>query len=179
MTGQSKRVLLGHIASAHGIKGEVLIKTYTGDPADIAAYGPLYSADGARSFKLKVIRVTAKGVIARIADVADRNAAERLKGTALHVDRAALGEAGPGEYYHSDLIGLAARGPDGRQIGEVKSVNNFGAGDLLEIVFTATGKSEFIPFTDACVPTVDVAGGHLVIVMPADDGSKREDEPPE
>ena len=175
----TKRVLLGHIAAAHGIRGEVLVKTYTGNPENIGSYGALKSADGAKSYSLKVVRVTPKGVIARVAGVVDRNAAEPLRGTALYADRAKLGEPDPGEYFHADLIGLAAHAASGEKIGTVKSVNNFGAGDLLEIAFDASGKSEFIPFTDACVPEVDIAGGHVVVVVPDDDGSRPEDEPPE
>jgi 16S rRNA processing protein RimM len=172
-----KLILLGHIAGAHGIRGEVLVKTYTGAPDDIASYGPLTDATGAKSYTLKVVRLTPKGVIARVTGVADRNGAEALKGTALHVDRAAMGDSDPGEYFYSDLIGLAAVAPDGTAIGTVKSVNNFGAGDLLEIAFTATGKTEFIAFTDANVPEVDMANSRITVVIPADDGSKPEDEP--
>jgi 16S rRNA processing protein RimM len=172
-----KLILLGHIAGAHGIRGEVLVKTYTGSPEDIATYGPLTDAAGTKSYKLKVVRVTPKGVIARIAGIADRNAAERLKGTALHVPRAAMGEAAEGEYFYSDLIGLAAVSPDGSAIGTIKAVENFGAGDLLEIAFAGSAKTEFIAFTDANVPTVDIIGGRVIVVMPTDDGSRQEDEP--
>jgi 16S rRNA processing protein RimM len=172
-----KLILLGHIAAAHGIRGEVLVKTYTDAPADIAAYGPLTDATGTKSYKLKVLRVTPKGVIARVDGVADRNAAEALKGTALHVDRATMGEADPGEYFYSDLIGLAAHAPDGTRLGIIKAVNDFGAGDLLEIAFDGSGRSEFVAFTDANVPEVDIAGGRVIVIMPADDGSKPEDEP--
>ena len=177
MPDRNKRILLGHVAGAHGIRGEVLVKSYTAAPEDIASYGPLTDATGPKSFKLKIVRVTPKGVIARIAGVADRNAAEALKGTALHVDRAALGESEEGEYFYSDLIGLAAVAPDGTRIGHIKAVENFGAGDLLEIAFDGTGKSEFIAFTDANVPTVDIAAGRVVMVVPVDDGSRPEDEP--
>ncbi len=172
-----KLVLLGHVAGAHGIRGELLIKSYTAAPEDIAAYGALTDASGTKSYKLKVVRVTPKGVIARVQGVADRNAAELLKGTALHVPRAAMGEAAEGEYFYSDLIGLAAVAPDGTAIGTIKAVENFGAGDLLEIVFAGSGKTEFVAFTDANVPTVDIAAGRVVVIMPIDDGSKPEDEP--
>ena len=128
-----KLILLGHVAGAHGIRGELLIKSYTAAPEDIAAYGALTDASGRKSFKLKIVRVTPKGVIVRIVGVADRNAAEALKGTGLHVDRAAMGEPEAGEYFYSDLIGLGAVAPDGAPIGTIKSVQNFGAGDLLEI----------------------------------------------
>lgn len=177
MPDDKKLILLGHVAGAHGIRGEVLVKTYTGAPADIAAYGPLTDATGTKSYKLKVVRVTPKGVIARVQGVADRNAAEALKGTALHVARAAMGEPQAGEYYYSDLIGLAAVSPDGAAIGTIKAVENFGAGDLLEIAFAGSGKTEFIAFTDANVPTVDIAACRVIVIIPIDDGSKPEDEP--
>ena len=177
MPDNKKLILLGHIAGAHGIRGEVLVKTYTGAPQDIAAYGPLTDDAGNKPLKLKVVRVTPKGVIARVAGVADRNAAELLKGTALHVPRAAMGDAAEGEYFYSDLIGLAAVAPDGTAIGTIKAVENFGAGDLLEIAHAGSGKTEFIAFTDANVPEVDIAAGRVVIVMPPDDGSRPEDEP--
>jgi 16S rRNA processing protein RimM len=172
----SKPILLGHIAGAHGIRGEVLVKTYTAAPADIAAYGALADIAGRRTFTLKVVRVTPKGVIARIAGVADRTAAESLKGTALHVDRSVMGEADEGEYFYSDLIGLAVVSPDGARIGTIKTVNDFGAGDLLEIALDGSGRTEFVAFTDAFVPKVDIAGGHVVVIMPGDDGSRAEDE---
>lgn len=173
----AKLVLLGHVAGAHGIRGEVLVKTYTGAPADIAAYGPLTDATGAKSYKLKVVRVTPKGVIVRVAGIADRNGAEALKGTALHVPRTAMGEPAEGEYFYDDLIGLAVVDAAGNRFGHVKAVENFGAGDLLEIAFDGSGKTEFVAFTNANVPTVDVAAGRVVVIMPADDGSKPEDEP--
>ncbi len=179
MTDDKRLILLGHIAGAHGIRGEVLVKTYTGAAEDIAAYGPLTDAAGKQSLKLKVVRVTPKGVIARVQGVADRNAAEALKGTALHVARTAMGEPEEGEYFYSDLIGLAAVAPDGTTIGTIKAVDNFGAGDLLEIALAGSGKTEFVAFTDANVPTVDIAAGRVVVVMPIDDGSKPEDEPKE
>lgn len=179
MPESKKLILLGHIAGAHGIRGEVLVKTYTGAPEDIAAYGPLTDVTGTKSYKLKVVRVTPKGVIARIAGITDRNAAEALKSTALHVTRAAMGEAAQGEYFYSDLIGLVVVAPDGTAIGAIKAVENFGAGDLLEIAHAGSGKTEFIAFTDANVPTVDIAAGRVVVVMPIDDGGRPEDEPKE
>lgn len=177
MPDAQKRVLLGHVAGAHGIRGEVVIKTYTSDPADIEAYGPLTDATGTKSYKLKVVRVTPKGVVVRIAGVADRNAAEALKGTALHVPRLALGETAAGEYFYNDLIGLEAVDPAGSHMGRITAVENFGAGDLLEIQFDGTLKTEFVPFAEANVPQVDIAAGRVTVIMPPDDGSKPEDEP--
>ena len=127
------RILLGHISTAHGVRGDVVIKSLTEDPADIATYGPLSDEDGQRQFDIKVVRVTNKGVIARVAGVTDRNAAEALRGTKLYVDRHKLPALEADEVYHTDIIGLIARRGDGSEVGEIVAVQNFGAGDLLEI----------------------------------------------
>ena len=164
--GPDKRILLGRVAAAHGIRGEVLIKTFTERPEDIAAYGPLDDGRG-RTFKLKVIRVTPKGVIARIAGVGDRNGAEALKGVSLHVDRGRLPSPDDGTYYHADLIGLAAVDPEGRPVGQVVAVYNHGAGDLLEVRLAGTGKTELVAFTDAFVPEVDLAARRVVVRLDA------------
>lgn len=163
---KNRKVLLGIIAGAHGIRGEVTLRTFTGAPADIAAYGPLTGKDGKGAFKVRVVRVTPKGVIARIQGVEDRNAAEALKGVELYVDRARLPKTDEAEFYHADLIGLEARDAEGARIGAIVNVANFGAGDLLEVRLTGAKDTEFIPFTNACVPEVDVAEGFAVIVSP-------------
>jgi 16S rRNA processing protein RimM len=164
--GSARRVLLGSFANAHGIRGEVQVRTFTGAPEAIASYGPLSDKSGTRIFKLKVVRVTDKGIIARVEGVADRNAAEALKGIELYVERAKLPAASEGEYYHADLIGLRAVSPDGEEIGKIIAVANFGAGDLLEIQIMGGTATEFVPFSDACVPSVDVAAGVAVVAMP-------------
>ena len=164
---QPARVLLGRIAGAHGIRGEVVIHAYTETPENIGAYGSLSDAADARQFKIKVVRVTPKGVIARIAGVADRNAAEALKGVELYVERARLPAAGEDEFYHADLIGLAAVDSDGKAIGSIVAVQNFGAGDLLEVRLAGSSKTELVPFTDACVPEIDIAGRRAVVVLPS------------
>jgi 16S rRNA processing protein RimM len=161
-----KRILLGRIAGAHGIRGEVMIHAFTEPPENVAAYGPLSDEAGARTFKIKIMHVTAKGVVARLASVADRNAAEALKGTDLYVERDRLPAAAEGEYYHADLIGLAAVDPQGNRVGEIVAVQNYGAGDLLEIRLAGRGQTEFIPFTDACVPEVNIAAKRVVVVLP-------------
>lgn len=176
MLPHPKLILLGHVAGAHGIRGEVSIKTYTGAPQDIGAYGPLSDEAGVRKFTIKVVRVTPKGVvIARIKGVDDRNAAEALQGTALHVARAKLPPADDAEFYHADLIGLTAVDAANQSIGRIVSVQNFGAGDLLELAFDAGGKTEFVPFTRAVVPQVDIPGGRVVVVVP--DATEVVDDP--
>jgi 16S rRNA processing protein RimM len=166
VAGAGKRILLGRIAAAHGIRGEVLIKTFTERPEDIAAYGPLDDGAG-RTLVIETTRVTQKGVVARIAGVGDRNAAEALKGAALYVNRERLPAPAEGEFYHADLIGLAAVDPEGRPVGEVVAVYNHGAGDLLEVRLAESGRTELVAFTDTFVPEVDVAGRRVVVRLAA------------
>jgi 16S rRNA processing protein RimM len=162
VAGAGKRILLGRIADAHGIRGEVLIKTFTERPEDIGAYGPLDDGAG-RTLAIEATRVTQKGVVARIAGVGDRNGAEALKGAPLYVDRERLPAPAKGEFYHADLIGLAAVDPDGCTVGEVVAVYNHGAGDILEVRLAESGKTELVAFTDAFVPEVDLAGRRVVV----------------
>jgi 16S rRNA processing protein RimM len=161
-----RRILLGQITAAHGIRGDVIVRTFTADPADIAAYGPLTDKLGTRPLSLSVIRISDKGVVARVKGVSDRNGAEALKGSELYVLRAKLPKASDAEYYHADLIGLEAVTEDGQPYGRVIAVQNFGAGDLLEIRRSDGRDMEFIPFTNACVPDVDIALGRLTVVPP-------------
>ena len=174
----SERILLGRIVAAHGIRGDVLVKSYAGAPEAIGSYGPLAGADPGRSFKLRVIRVTAKGVIARIAGVSDRNGAEALAGTDLYVARAQLPTAGENEFYHADLIGLPAVAPDGTELGRIVGVYNFGAGDLLDIALAGSRRTELIPFNNHCVPEIDLAQKRVVIVLPVSAEPDGEEEPP-
>lgn len=157
------RILLGRIAGAHGIRGDVIIHSYAAVAEDIAAYGALTSKDGTRSFKLSGIRVTAKGVVARVAGVADRNAAEALKGTELYVTRDKLPAPEDGAYYVSDLIGMIAVDAAGATVGTIVDVPNYGAGDLLEIRKAGSAQTDLIPFTDAYVPEVDIAARRVVV----------------
>jgi len=169
----SSRVLLGRIAGAHGIRGEVLIKSFAAAPEDIGAYGPLSTEDGARAFEIVSARATNKGVVARLNGVADRNAAEALRGIALYVERDRLPPASDDEYYHADLIGMTAVTRDGAALGEVVAVHNFGAGDLIEIRLAGKTKTELYPFTDAVVPEVDVAARRVTVVPPPESADER------
>jgi len=159
------RILLGRIAGAHGIGGEVLIHCYATLPESLMAYGPLSDADGT-PFTITRLKPTARGVLARLAGICDRSAAEGLKGVGLYVPRERLPAPAEGEFYHADLIGLLAIDAEGRPFGEIAAVHNFGAGDLLEIALTGSSQSELVPFSDATVPTLDVAAGRAVIIMP-------------
>jgi 16S rRNA processing protein RimM len=146
------------IGAAHGIKGEVRVKSFTADPAALGDYGPLESADG-RRFEVLEARPAGSVVVVRFKGVADRSAAETLNGTALFVDRSALPEGDDDEFYHADLIGLAVRDEAGTVIGTVRAVQNFGGGDILDVA--GPGGDVLIPFTRAAVPQVDLAAGFL------------------
>jgi 16S rRNA processing protein RimM len=165
----SSRVLLGRIAGAHGIRGEVLIRSFTSAPEDIGAYGALSTEDGSRAFEIASARATPKGVVARLQGIVDRNAAEALKGTDLYVARDRLPPPSNDEFYYADLIGMTAVGPDGATLGEIVAVQNFGAGDLLEIRPAGGGRTELLPFTDDVVPEVDIAARRVTVVPPKSD----------
>ncbi len=165
-------VLVGAITGAHGVKGEVKVKSFTALPTSIAAYGPLFDESGQHRFDLKLTGKAgdaAKGLlIGRIDGVADRNAAEALKGQQLFVERGQLPtETDPEEFYLTDLIGLTARDLGGAEIGRVIDVANYGAGDLLLVEGGAAGGFD-VPFAKAFVPVVDLAGGSLTLDLPAD-----------
>lgn len=166
------RVLLGAIVAAHGLKGEVKVKCFTAAPENIAAYGVLEDAAGERRFRLRVVRRLGDGVLAAIEGVADRTAAEALRGVELYVPRAALPVAEGDEFYHVDLIGLKVERETGEALGTVVAVHQFGANDVLD-VRQEKGQSLLLPFTRETVPVVDIAGGRLVVVPPVDVEAKR------
>lgn len=176
MKQQSDLVLVGEIGAAQGLKGEVRLRSYTQDPADIGAYGPLRNEAGTETIEIERVRVTPKAVIARIKGVTTREAAEALNRTRLYIARDALPKAADDEWYVADLIGLTAVSPDGAPIGTVAAVHNFGAGDIVEIAPAEGGPSRLIAFTDDTVPEVDVAGGRLVLIPPEELEASEDDE---
>lgn len=171
------RVCIGAIAAAHGIRGLVAIKAFTEEPENVAAYGPVETDDG-QSLTLKLKGRTGKGlVLAAVAGIADRNGAEALRGQQLYVPRAALPAADEDEeeaYYHADLIGAVARDTEGRELGVVQAIHNFGAGDI--VVINGPDGELLVPFTAAAVPVVDVAGGALVVDPPAELEARGDDQ---
>lgn len=174
----SRQVCLGVIVGAKGLKGEVRIKSFTAEPADIAAYGPLASEDGKRRFTVRVTSVSQGVVNAKLDGVPDRTAADRLKGVKLYVDRAALPETDDGVYYHADLIGLRARLTTGEDLGPVVAVQNFGAGDILEVARAGEMETTMVPFTAAAIAEVNVKAGEIRIVpLPGlfDDGDEQDE----
>jgi len=162
----TKRVLLGRIGAAHSLQGEVVVTSFTADPLDLASYGVLTDETGKRSFEIVKLRQAGKGLIARLQGVTDRTAAEALRGTELFVDRGKLPAPSGDDFYLTDLIGLIAVTTDGEEAGEVVDVPNYGAGDLIEIRPSGGGDSFLLPFTRAIVPSVDIAGGRLLIAPP-------------
>jgi 16S rRNA processing protein RimM len=156
---------MGVITGAHGIKGEVRVKSFTAEPEAIVAYGPLEDERGGRRLALTLTGMVRGMLIARIDGVGDRNAAERLKGLRLFLPRTALPAPGPEEYYHADLIGLAAVLRDGGPLGRIRAVHDYGAGHSLEIE-RPDGRLVLVPFTEAAVPEVDVTGGRVVVEPP-------------
>jgi 16S rRNA processing protein RimM len=160
------RICLGQIGAAHGVRGEVRLRSFTADPTAITSYGPLETEDG-RIFEIESLRPAKDYFVATLSGVADRNAAERLANIKLYVPRARLPEPDePDEFYYADLIGLAVVDRAGKQLGAVIAVHNFGAGDLLEVRPSAGGVTELVPFNAMTVPEIDIAAGRLVVELP-------------
>lgn len=161
----ARNVVLGAVIGAHGLKGEVKVKTFTHLPEKLGAYGKLSTADG-RAFTVKELRATKPDeAVARFAEIADRNAAEALKGTELFVSRAALPQAADDEFYHTDLIGLRAEDREGRVLGTVSALHNFGASDVIEIA-RDDGDTVMLPFTREIVPVIEIEAGRVIISAP-------------
>ncbi len=161
MAKLEKPVKMAVVGAAHGIQGEVRIKSFTGDPMALRDYGPLSDAQG-REFVIQALRPNKEVVVARLRGVTDRNAAEALNGVELYVDRSKLPPEEEGEFYHDDLVGLSVRDETGAEIGKVLGVHNFGGGDLLELHIVGR-KGVMIPFTHAAVPEVFVGDGYVRI----------------
>jgi 16S rRNA processing protein RimM len=170
-----KRICVARIGAAHGTTGEVRLWSFTADPKAVASYGTLTTADG-RAIEIASLRPGKAFLIARIVGVTDRNGAERLCNLDLFVPRDRLPPPAADEYYHADLIGLAAQDRDGNPLGPVIAVHNFGAGDLLEVA-PARGQTLLLPFTAEVAPEIDIAGGRIVLVPPAEIEAEAEPQP--
>ena len=162
---QSGWVCVGVIAKPKGVRGLVRIACYTARPADLMAYGPVRDGPGGRVIALELREAGPAGVVAAVAGVSDRDAAETLRGTRLYVPRAALPETGVDEFFHADLIGLSVELADGTRIGTVRALHDFGAGDILEVA-RAGGDTAMLPFTREAVPEIDIGGGRIVVAPP-------------
>ena len=157
---------VGRIGAAHGARGEVKLWSFTADPMAIKDYGALATEDGKRTFTIETLRPGKDFLVARLSGVTDRTAAEKLGNLDLYIARDRLPPAEADEFYHADLIGLTAIGTDGRELGTVIAIHNFGASDLIEMRPTQGGATVMLPFTEAIVPVVDIAGGRIVVDPP-------------
>jgi 16S rRNA processing protein RimM len=159
------QICVARIGAAHGVRGAVRLWTFTEDPLAVTRYGPLTTKDGARQFELAQTRDAKGHLVATFKGITTRNEAERLNGLELYVARDKLPATDEDEYYHADLIGLAAITTTDDPLGKVIAIHNFGAGDIIEIAPPA-GMTIMLPFSNAVVPTVDLAGGRVVIALP-------------
>lgn len=162
----AERICVAQIGAAHGTRGEVRLKSFTADPMAVMDYGLLETEDGSATFEIEALRPAKSHLVARLAGVRDRTAAERLANIKLFVPRSRLPATVADEFYHADLIGLAAVATDGRALGTVVAVHDFGAGDILELRQDGSRDTVMLPFTADTVPAVDIAGGRLVIDPP-------------
>src|ERR1043165_5171931 len=158
-------ICVARIGAAHGVRGAVKLWTFTEDPLAVERYGPLLTKDGARRFEIATLRAAKDHLVATFKGIASRNDAEKLNGIELYVPREKLPATDDDEYYHADLIGLAAVNAANEPLGRVVAIHNFGAGDIIEIA-PPHGSTMLLPFTNAVVPTVDLKGGRVVIELP-------------
>ncbi|ETX15337.1 16S rRNA-processing protein RimM [Roseivivax halodurans JCM 10272] len=163
---ETKRICVGAISGAFGVNGEVRLKSFTADPEAIADYAPLTSEDGTRSFEVQLVRPIGQGFAARLSDVRTKEEADELKGVRLFAPRERLPQLPDDEFYHTDLIGLAVYDTGGKQLGTVRTVQNHGAADLLEVQAPGSSGTVLLPFTREAVPTVDLASGRIVADPP-------------
>jgi len=162
-------ILVGQVGGAFGVRGEVKITAFTAEPLALTAYSPLLKADGSVALTLTGARPDKKGVVARAKEIATKEQADAMRGLKLFVPRERLPEPGEDEFYLTDLVNLQVRDASGDVLGKVKSVQNFGAGDILEIAPAQGGQTWYLPFTKAAAPELHIAQGWLLAVPPAED----------
>ena len=162
------QICIARIGAAHGVRGAVKLWTFTDDPLAVLHYGPLATKDGRRSFEVAQAREAKGHLVATLKGVATREDAERLNGIELYIAREKFPVAGEDEYYHADLIGLAAVNAANEPLGRVIAIHNFGAGDIIEIAPPEGATTMLLPFTNAVVPSVDLAEGRVVIELPVE-----------
>lgn len=160
------KICVGSIAGAFGVRGDVRLKSFCAQPEAIAAYAPLFTEDGTRSFTVKLLGSVPNGFSARLGGISTREEAEALKGTKLFAERSRMPPTEDDEYYHVDLIGLDVFDAGGTLLGKISAVLNHGASDILEVRGPGLPDGLLLPFTLAVVPTVDIAGGRVVVDVP-------------
>ncbi|GIL38920.1 ribosome maturation factor RimM [Roseiterribacter gracilis] len=161
------RFCVGAFAGAHGVRGLVKLKSFTGEPDAILRYRPLTDEVGGREFQVTLVSTAKDCFVVKVDGVTTREGAEALASVRVYAPRAALPATEEDEFYHADLIGLAAETTDGAPLGQVAGLYDFGAGDVLEIAVPG-GKPLLVPFTRAAVPQVDMAGKRVVIDLPVE-----------
>jgi 16S rRNA processing protein RimM len=159
---EQKLVCVAAVAAAHGVRGALKLKTFTEDPLNVGAYGPLLDEAGHALFTVRVVAPAKGGVIVEAEGITDRDAAEALRGLRVYVPRERLPEPEPDSFYYEDLVGLAVVDTNGGSLGQVIAVHDFGAGEVLEYRNEA-GESGMVAFTNALVPEVDLARGRVVV----------------
>ncbi|MGB3317059.1 MAG: ribosome maturation factor RimM [Albidovulum sp.] len=160
------RICVGAIGGAFGVMGEVRLKSFCAQPEAIAAYAPLYTEDGTRSFSLRITRTVNNGFAARLSGITSKEEADAMRGVELYADRSMLPNLPDDEFYHSDLIGLEVFDTGGTKLGTLRAVHNHGAGDILEIFAPGRKTALLLPFTRAAVPTVDLTAGRIIADPP-------------
>lgn len=175
MTTDSKLILVGQVAGGFGVKGEVRVTAYTAEPRTLLSWGVLLRADGTPGLTLNSGRAEKGAVVGRAKEIATREEADALRGLKLYVPRDTLPEPDEDEFYLADLVGLEARDPEGLVLGTVKSVQNFGADDILEIAPAAGGPTWYLPFTKEAAPELHIADGWLLAVRPVEIGEREPD----
>lgn len=162
------RICVAQVGAAHGIRGEVKLRSFTANPEAVAEYGVLESEDSAQHFTIEALRHAKGHLVAQLSGIRDRTAAARLANLRLYVPRERLPPTEPEEFYHADLIGLRAEDRHGVELATIVGIHDFGAGDLLELRPRGRAGTVLMPFTAASVPVVDIAGGRIVIEPPQD-----------
>ena len=172
---EAKLILVGQVAGGFGVRGEVRVTAFTADPLALKAYGPLLRADGSVGLTLTTARAAKGAVIGRAKEIETKEQADALRGLKLFVPRERFPAPDEDEVYVTDLIGLEARDPDGRVLGRVKAVQNFGASDMLEITPAEGGQTWYLPFTLEATPELHIADGWILAVRPAEVGEREPD----
>jgi 16S rRNA processing protein RimM len=163
------------VAGGFGVRGEVRVTAFTADPLALKAYGPLLRADGSVGLTLTTARAAKGAVIGRAKEIETKEQADALRGLKLFVPRERFPAPDEDEVYVTDLIGLEARDPDGRVLGRIKAVQNFGASDMLEITPAEGGQTWYLPFTLEATPELHIADGWILAVRPAEVGEREPD----
>ncbi|MDG1067681.1 MAG: ribosome maturation factor RimM [Sulfitobacter sp.] len=159
-------ICVGVISGSYGVHGELRIKSFCAVPEDIEKYSPLTDEAGEREYMLAILRPITNGFSARLPEISNKEDADTLRGTKLFARREQMPSLPDDEFYHADLIGLEVYDTGGVLLGRVKTVQNHGADDLLELQLAGTSTTTFLPFTKASIPTVDLATGRIVADPP-------------